>query len=68
VLLEDVPGVGKTLGARALRQARVRGNSALTAQEQAQSLPALAPLANLADIAAYRPQPPDAEEVRQLRH
>jgi transglutaminase-like putative cysteine protease len=53
---------------RALRRARVRGNPARTAQEQAHSLPALAPLADLVDIAAYRPQPPDAEEVRQVRH
>jgi hypothetical protein len=50
---------------RAQRRMGVRRAPGQTVQEQAQALPALAGLADLVDVAAYRAEPPSADEVRR---
>lgn len=50
---------------RAQRQLRLRRGPAQTVQEQAAVHTQLADLADLVDIAAYRPEPPDAAMVTQ---
>jgi hypothetical protein len=52
---------------RVQRRLRSRRALAQTAQEHAQSLPALVGLADLVDVAAYRKQPPSADEVQQAK-
>lgn len=52
---------------RAQRALRLKRAPSETAQEQAQTAAALRELAALVDVAAYRPAPPDAEEIAQAR-
>ncbi len=52
---------------RAQRKLRLRRNPAETTQEHARRSPGVANLATLVDIAAYRPAPPNADEIQQAR-
>ncbi|MDX2137923.1 MAG: DUF3488 and transglutaminase-like domain-containing protein [Chloroflexota bacterium] len=51
----------------AQRRFHNRRAAAQTAQEHAQSLPVLAELVDLVDVAAYRKQPPSSDEVQQAK-